>query len=285
MSVFFVFLGALLVWVVRPYLNMLLLPGAVMSVSVFLFWQISSGVRLGRDLSTSAALLSLCILCLASLVSGAASDRALTYFSVYSESFNVHDALDDPENYGSNGVPVDFQCLNQISVENWRSVEWVPDVVDRNVRAIMGHRCMIFSILRTHSDPNTINAIVHEDILPGGFVEAIRYFPSGFLLGIFSPFASDWMYSFFVGASYFFFVSSLESFFLHFGIGPLLFYACRKRNLPLILLIIWSFCVMAVYGVATPFLGALYRYRFPFWILLLCIMAALAYDWRARRRF
>lgn len=231
-SVFFVLLGSLLVWVVRPYVNMLLLPGAVLCVLFFLIWQIVNGAWVVRDLCTSAALLSLCILCLASLVSGAASDQALRNLSVYSDRLNVHDASDDNENFASSSLPVDYQCLNKISVENWRSVDWVPDVIDRNVRAIMGHRCMIFSILRTHSDPNTINAIVHEDILPGGFVEAIRYFPSGFLLGIFSPFASNWMYPFFVGDSYFFLISSIESFFFHFGIIPLFFTPCEKEIYP-----------------------------------------------------
>jgi hypothetical protein len=33
---------------------------------------------------------------------------------------------------------------------------------------------------------------------------------------------------------------------------------------------------MTVYGAATPFIGALYRYRYPLWMLLICMgIAAL----------
>lgn len=49
----------------------------------------------------------------------------------------------------------------------------------------------------------------------------------------------------------------------------------------------FSNSMMTIYGMAIPFLGALYRYRYPWWMIMLCLgfatWLALAEDWKRAR--
>lgn len=60
------------------------------------------------------------------------------------------------------------------------------------------------------------------------------------------------------------------------GLAALAVWVFRSRRSGIVIPLALAASVMTVYGMATPFLGALYRYRFPWWMLTICMgLAAL----------
>ena len=143
---------------------------------------------------------------------------------------------------------------------------------------MMGQRCLIFTILDTHDNPTTLRSIVDSDKFPGGSVEALYYFPRALLLGVFSPWPNDWGFIFEHGMSFFYTIVPFEAILLYVGLVALFLWTCRSGQWTILIPISISVGVMSIYAIATPFLGALYRYRFPWWILLMCLGLAALFE-------
>ena len=71
--------------------------------------------------------------------------------------------------------------------------------------------------------------------------------------------------------SIFYAVSVLESYLMYLGLGGLGLWVLRTRRWSILTPILCSVSVMTIVAMATPFLGALYRYCYTWWILLVCL--------------
>jgi hypothetical protein len=115
-------------------------------------------------------------------------------------------------------------------------------------------------------------AVKDSSWIPISTIEVVSYAPRALANALFAPFPRDWFASPRQSISVFYSVASVES---------MVFYVAFL-GLPLLLvrggnhLLIWgillpSAFVLLIYGLGVPFLGALYRYRYPFWMLLLSL--------------
>lgn len=263
-----VLIGSFCVWLVRPYVNQILFPIVATIFAIAIAWRARSLRH-----STLAPFIKFSFLgaiaasMMAFLSTGAASDTTIESFLDF----------ENPKISASdNTPPLSEICLQKISSSNWENMGFLPDHANDRLKALMGQRCLIFSILETHKDPTTLRSIVDQDRLPAGSLEAVLYLPRAAILGVFSPLPTYWKYAVIDGGSFFYAITSVEAAIFYIGIISFIFWIARTRNFSALVPVTISFFVMTVYGMAIPFIGALYRYRYPWWILLLCLgIAAL----------
>lgn len=160
------------------------------------------------------------------------------------------------------------KCLISLSNNNWKN-DFLPNYVNDKIKGLLGQRCSIFTILYNQTDLNTLDSIVDDHILPGSTSEAFAYFPRAFSLGIFAPWPNKWLHVFEKRFSFFYLIAPIEAFFLYLGLLFLLYWIYVEKQFLAIVPVFISFSVMAIYGISIPFLGALYRYRYAWWMLLL----------------
>ena len=81
----------------------------------------------------------------------------------------------------------------------------------------------------------------------------------------------------------FYLISIFESCLMWVGLVGLFFWVMRSSQFFLSVPIICSVSVMTIFAMSIPFLGALYRYRYPWWILLIGLGLAACSDLLSRR--
>ena len=254
--------GMMLTWVVRPYVNQILLPITALVLVAALLWRVRRGPdNAGLVLFTTYGVLVLA--CLGLLGKGAASDATLATL----ESFKGFQSRAQSES-------VSAQCLSTIDERHWRNEQFLPDFVDRKLKAMMGQRCLTFTLLETQDNVATRKSIIDTDKLPRGSAEALGYVPRAALLGVFAPWPDRWGYNFNNEFSVFYTVAPVEAALLYVGLASLLFLIARNRAWSLLITIGLCMAVMTACAMAPPFLGALYRYRYPWWTLLICMGVA-----------
>jgi putative peptidoglycan lipid II flippase len=250
--------GMVLIWIMRPYVNQILLPITSLILVVVLVSRSrkpANGAWIGLVLYGGAMLVSLGL-----LSKGATSDETLDsfkYFKLQGQSQTLS-----------------TKCLSTIDGRNWRNEQYLPDFVNEKLRAMMGQRCNIFTLLETQSNVTTIESIVDMDRFPSGSSEALAYLPRAALLGVFSPWPDRWGYVFYKNPSVFYTITPVEAILLYIGFASLVVWLVWNKAWSVSIPIVFCITVMTIYGMATPFLGALYRYRYPWWILLICLGVA-----------
>ena len=267
-SLLLILIGSLFVWLVRPYVNQLIFyPVAAIFLMAFA-WRLRSLCQSRLVPIIQFAILgAIAASMLAILSAGAASDATIENFFEFEQPINSEN-IDVPT--------LTKTCLQKVSSSKWESIDFLPNYVDDRLKALMGQRCLIFSILETHKDSTTLRSIVDQDRLPAGSLEALLYMPRAAVLGIFSPLPTYWSHAINDGGSLFYAITSVEAAIFYIGIVSLLLWIARTRNFSALVPVAISIFVMTLYGMSTPFVGALYRYRYPWWILLLCLgIAAL----------
>lgn len=263
--------GIFLLWLVRPYINKIFFPIAAMIFAASIIFRVARSQQQLKEFLAFAIYGVLVLASLAMLSSGAVSDETIDSLYSYNHVKKTEINTEKSNTVFSN-------CLERIDGSIWRSSDLLPDVFDKNLKAIIGHRCLIFSILNTDDNPTTRSSFVDMDILPSGSFEALSYFPRAALLGVFSPWPEKWGYVFKNGPSFFYTIASLEAIILYVGLGGCVCWLWSARRWSILIPVLMSVCVMSIYGLATPFLGALYRYRYPWWMVIICIGVAATYE-------
>lgn len=264
--------GITLLWVVRPYINQVMLPVAalgLLAASLVWLYRRQSGVRWFG----AAALAILVAMALAS--TGAASDKSLQMFDNFSSASRTSES----------GVARD--CYLAVDIDYWRDAAQLPGFVNRKLKALAGLRCNLFTILETQNNPTMLNSFVDQDRLPGGSLEMLAYAPRAAALGLFAPWPDRWFYTFTHGPSVFYSIAPIEALLVYLGLAGIVVWLARGGSYSILIPVALALPVIAVYGLATPFIGALYRYRYPWWMLLLGLGLAAMVDlwcrWRADR--
>jgi putative peptidoglycan lipid II flippase len=260
-NVLVVISGALLIWLMRPYVNLMLMPIATLLLMVALVWRL-------RNKSTTADLLR--------FVTAAAT--ILFFLGVLSKGAQSDETLDSLLVYQTPTVSsvssLSQECLAKIDSKYWRNEPFLPDYLNNKLQAMMGQRCLIFSVLDTQTNPTTLNSFIDKDVLPGSSLESLFYLPRAALIGVFSPWPDRWVYWLNHETSIFYMITSIEAVLMYLGIAGLIIYIVRHKVWPLTIPISIAFTMMVIYGMANPFIGALYRYRYPWWMIFICLGTA-----------
>lgn len=115
---------------------------------------------------------------------------------------------------------------------------------------------------------------VDRDVRFGDLKSLIRYLPRAFAVGFWSPFPNSWVSSGRRVGSAGKLLSGAETFFMYL-VGPLALVAVLRpprRLASWLLLAVTAFGVTGL-GLVVPNVGALYRFRYTFWVLLLVLGA------------
>jgi hypothetical protein len=165
------------------------------------------------------------------------------------------------------GVALD--CFSQFS--EWEKASWMHTYIDNKLKAMIGHRCIMFTLMQTHFNIATQNSFLDTEIFPKGTLDAIAYFPRGAQIGIFSPFPDKWLYNFNHPWSFFYTVVPFETLILYLGLLALIVWVAIYKKWTIAIPIAFACIPMTIYGTSVPFLGSLYRFRYPWWMILICI--------------
>ena len=260
-AVLIVVTGAALISLMRPYMIQMMIPITILILLVIAGAYIWSHSKTGEFVRLIASAVII-LMSLSSMTNGATSDETLIGFDVDA----VH-----PVSPGS----VAQECLAKIRKPSWQNERYLPDYLNRKLKAMMGERCLIFTLLDSQTNPATRYSILDTNKLPSGSLEALAYFPRAALIGIFAPWPDRWFYNQ-TNRSFFYTVVPIETALLYAGIVGFVFWLIRRKEWRSLIPITLSLSMMTLYGAAVPFLGALYRHRYSWWMILLCFgIAAL----------
>lgn len=256
------FFGIGLIWIMRPYINQVLLPISTLVILAILIAKIFSmqSKKILPIIFCGFAILLLLLI----MGKGAESDNTLTHMANSNDLTPAGSVINAPA----------LNCFDAIDGAAWKNSALLPNFVNGRLKALMGQRCLIFSLQDIHHNRTTLDSFFDTDIFPSSSVEALLYLPRASLYGIFSPLPDRWGYVFTHGRSMFYSITPLEAFLMYLGCFGLVIWLILYKNWNIFIPVSISFFVMSVYGMATPYLGGLYRYRYPWWIILICLGSA-----------
>jgi hypothetical protein len=319
--------GALLIFIARPYLVMIL---QYLSLLLLLIAFITSTRQKMRDyghFSLVIKLISIILFFIAlnPLTHGASSDQIINRITLtnqddqnsvkyptmhrtvpshtipsililllLTQDQDVHDLDKNPMVHGiiadrtindfnfSNQVdkkfdkyPIVYECTETTNV-GWKRTKIIPQFIDKKIKSLLSVRCSYFKMCYDHN-PATRKSVLDADVFPNSFAETLAYLPRATLIGLFSPFPSTWFYRPQGRLSTFYFIVAIENIFFYISFAFLIVWLLKFNRRfhfwgPLALCI----GVMIVYGIGVPFIGTLYRQRYPFWMIVYCTgLAAL----------
>lgn len=286
-SFLFMIVGAALIWTMRPYLNQILFPIVAIILVVAFISKVKRDIN-WKNYFTLFIYSFFILIALALLGKGGISNGTLESFNHFQwqsqekneqnrEEFNGGDTSES-QRINLNNQDVVNSCFSGIDLMSWEDSQYVPDFANKKLKGMMGQRCLIFTMLQTQSNSATKNSFIDTDILPIGSIDALAYLPRAALLGIFSPWPDRWGYNLDHKFSIFYTIVPLEAVLLYLGFSVLCVWVVRMMDWSVLIPVLLSCSIMTVYGMATPFLGALYRYRYPWWMLLICLGCAAILD-------
>ncbi|MCP3940370.1 MAG: hypothetical protein GY710_02675 [Desulfobacteraceae bacterium] len=278
--------GMFLVFIMRPYINQMLLPITALILILRIVYYLMFKKK-NREWIHLAIFGSILLIGLGLLSHGADSDATLKSF----DSFSFHSSSDSVANKSVNtsvankgvNTSVANKCFNTIDDQNWQNWDLFPNFINHKLKALMGQRCLIFTIREHTSKPAVLNSFVDMDKFPQGSMEALCYIPRAFLIGIFTPWPNLWFSNW---PSVFYTLVPFEAAGVYIGIMGLIIWLIRRKNCLMLVPIGLSFAMMTIFGMANPHIGTLYRYRYPWWMLILCLGIAawidLIEDWKRK---
>ncbi|MDT8878303.1 hypothetical protein RSO68_02335 [Halomonas saccharevitans] len=260
-----VVMGVVLAWAVRPFSVEILQGIGLLSAMLLLVGFLVEFFRTRRLHAGSLASLLIAIL----LVVGM---KGL-------ESFDAFDG-ELREESSSQGQAI----AKEVQQRGWQASIWLPSAVDDSLRRLAGARD---HFLRGYSDGRSA---VDTDVHYRDVGDILLYTPRALQIGLLSPFPAQWLphpeappvrnlYRTLAGVE-------MSVIYLTF---PFLVYAawCWWRRPAFWLLLVPSLAWVMVYAYSVPVVGALVRYRFPGYIMLLALAVAglcqAVLNWRAKR--
>lgn len=255
--------GIFTIWIVRPYVNQILLPiTAFLFLITIIIFQKNNLAPQKFSVAIGAVFI---LLSLFFLGRGALSDQTL-------ESFNEWQyTLNQPKS-------IVTECYKEVDSRNWIDLELLPIFANNKIKYMMINRCISFLILNKSKNTTTIDSFIDSNFFPKSSLEAILYIPRAMTIGVLSPWPDRWLYVFYKERSFFYTIVPLEAALLYIGLVSLCIWLYRRREYSILIPVALSATVMTVYGMSMPFIGALYRYRYPWWMVLICLGLACLID-------
>jgi hypothetical protein len=269
----FALAGIGLLWVVRPYINQMLLPISLLSLALACtIW----GRRGMRDMPAYLAVSAALLVCLTMAGKGAASDQTLGEF----DRFSSPDATRINDEIWS-------KCFVAIDSQHWQNAPYLPEFANQKLKALAGQRCNIFTLLKSQTNPTTLSSFFDQSVLLHGSLDVVEYVPRAALFGVFSPLPDRWTYVFTHRTSIFYTITPIEALLMYSGLLGVLAWVWRGGPRSILIPFAIALPVMTIFAMATPLIGTLYRYRYAWWMLAICIglgsMIEMSRHWRRNR--
>lgn len=271
-TLIFASIGIFLCSLMRPYLNQVILPMTMLIFIVFCLSQLRVASRLAQVKLLGLAFIICFFLTLGGR--GAASDETLRGFEDYRFV-----SLETTKS-----TTVSSHCLSNVSAQNWKTESWLPDAIEQKLKSMMGQRCLVFTLLESQTNSTTLQSFVDINYLPRGALEALAYLPHAALQGVLAPLPGKWFTSYDGKISSFYYFVGLEAILFYVCVVGLCIWIAKTKKWSIFIPLSMSLSIMWAYGATTPFIGALYRYRYPWWMLILCLGMAAWIDLISKSR-
>jgi putative peptidoglycan lipid II flippase len=151
----------------------------------------------------------------------------------------------------------------------WEYSPWLPVFIDDQVKEIA------FQHNRFSRNWTGKGTTIDNDITFESATDVLAYLPRAFQIAFFSPFPNVWFSStsaYKVTAVGFRAASSIEMIFAYFSLLGLPYFAWKNRGQAAIWVVIFLCTAMLLlYAVTVPNVGSLYRFRYPYYMPLVCI--------------
>lgn len=251
-----IIVAMMLFWLMRPYINQILIP-AIAGYTLLLVYRDHDNYCY-----TFFYILIGIFICILFTISsfGSSSDRTLQSLESNSDAL-VTSTIRNSDVY--------LKCIDSINNGSWTSESNLESFIGSKFRSIMARRCLIYSGIGESTNVDKESSYFDKSALPKNTAEVLRYLPNGGFKGIFYPSLKSsyeaivrYSPSPFYAATFvyqLFFMMSLMGFLLIFK---------KDGILPILILCIY---VIALYGISTPFIGALVRYRYPWYMVVVSI--------------
>ena len=268
--------GASLISIVRPYVVEMLdiLNLVVVSVLILMIYR---GLRQGLFIRKRSARMriigAVCVIALlVPLTRGAASDETLLAPESHAQKAKLKQLT---------------QRLRQEAEKyQWGKASWLPLAVEKRLYAVVWQR-IIFRSLETFTLNTTTRELLvdHRHKFRDAY-DILAYLPRAFLIGLFEPLPMDWAV---------FFGSGTRSVFRIFMTGEMslaylsffllmAYLVLLGVNLEVFVSLAYVLPVITIYALATPHVGILSRFRYPYFILLMTLGVTLGVNlWLNRR--
>ena len=161
-------------------------------------------------------------------------------------------------------------------VKNWQKVTWLPTVIDNQIKNISTYRNR-FVKQWDHGGSS-----IDLDVTFNNAADFFTYIPRAFQIGFLSPFPNIWLIEGkkAMGAATRV-ISGLETIVSYTCLFGLLFFLHKNRKQPAVWAIIFVCSSMLIlYAMITPNQGALYRFRYPYFMPLISLGLA---GWISRK--
>lgn len=169
--------------------------------------------------------------------------------------------------------PLGVICYRKLEHSNWQVTEWLPTGVNSRLRALASLRCHNHELHDVHDNPTTKQSIADTHVFIEGTKDMIAYAPRALQLGFFGPLPSQWPSGTFL-SSFFYTIVPVMMVFFYLGMVATVVWVVRSKAWLVLPVFMISIVPVWIYGISASFLGALFRYRYPIWIVLFCIGAA-----------
>ncbi len=150
---------------------------------------------------------------------------------------------------------------------NWEYTSWLPRLMDRKLRDLAVRR---YQVTNYWQDSGTA---IDLDVQFKSSRELIGYLPRAFQIAFFSPFPVTWFTTGYkITGSAARALSGIEMMVAYFCLVGLPYFVWKNRAQPTLWVVI-ALCtaMLLVYAIAAPNQGALYRFRFPYYMPLVCM--------------
>lgn len=178
-------------------------------------------------------------------------------------------------NISDPNVPLGPKCYQKLDPANWQPADWLPESINSRFKALASLRCHNHELRDVHDNPTTKKSIADAEVSIEGTQDMIAYAPRALQLGFFGPLPSQWPAGSFM-SSFFYTIVPVLMVFFYLGMIATVVWVIRSKAWLVLPIFVISMAPLWIYGMSTSFLGALFRYRYPFWIVLFSIgMAAM----------
>lgn len=266
-------IGILLIYVARPFVVSILQYFSILFLLLIFMYTIICTIYSKKNVSSnttknnsiSFSIIMIYILCLTPLTEGATSDSTISDFENSIKEFSISD-----KNYIYQNLvdyPMVSECLNE-TMQEWKDSYVFPNTIDVKVEALLLNRCL-FYILKYEKNTIVSNSVQEAKIELRSTKDVLMYIPKAIIIGLFSPLPQKWFSRYETKISIFYTVVSMEMILFYLSFASLfvwLIFFCKSPAIYIIIAL--CVCIIGIYGIAVPFVGALYRYRYPFWVII-----------------
>jgi hypothetical protein len=151
----------------------------------------------------------------------------------------------------------------------WQRTAWLPAKLDFTLYGIAAIQRNLFRDLATDKNINSREALIDIDVHFHSAADVLAYIPRAVQIGLLAPFPNQWSFFGIPSRSVFRNFATLQTILVYSSLMALMLgMRSFRRRIEFYAAFWYSFGVIAVYALATPHVGVLDRYRYPFLMLL-----------------